>query len=337
MAKMRVAVVGLGVGRRHLQTYAAMPEVEIAAIADTDPGRLAECAAQWGARPYPDTGAMLASEQLDAVSICTPPASHRELTEACASAQVHVLCEKPMASDVPDCEAMAAACRRANVRLMVAQKKRFHPLVARLKGLTDGELGPIRWAVVKYALGRVPMDWFWAEGDGGGPLQENSIHAVDALRYLMGEVRTVMAVGGSLFNPERAPQPDVAAVSLQFENGAVAALGLGQASEWGFADEHFYFACDGGEARFSGRFDVPVHWWMALRRAPDKPIAEDVEPDDCFDREIGHFLDCVRTGAEPLVSGEDAARSVAVTVAIKQSIRTGLPVVLCPTGRAGLR
>ncbi|NLH98619.1 MAG: Gfo/Idh/MocA family oxidoreductase [Chthonomonadales bacterium] len=328
MGRLRVAVIGLGVGRRHLQSYAAMPDVEIAAVADTDAVRLADCATQWNARPYTDARRMLETERLDAVSICTPPASHCELTQAAAAAGVHVLCEKPMAPTVADCTAMAAACRDAGVRLMIAQKKRFHPLVARLKALTQAELGPIRWAVVKYALGRVPMDWFWAEEDGGGPLQENSIHAVDALRYLIGEVASVMAVGGNLFNPERAPQIDTASVSLRFQNGAIAAMGLGQASEWGFADEHFFFACTGGEARFSGRFDVPVNWWMALRSAPDQPEAEQVPPDDCFDREIAHFLECVRTGSEPLVTGEDAARSVAVTVAIKESIRTGEKVTL---------
>jgi predicted dehydrogenase len=342
MRKLRVGVVGLGVGKRHLQTYASLPDVEIAGIADTDPARLAEGAARWATRAYPDMGALLTAEKLDAVSVCTPPASHLELTAAAAQAGVHVLCEKPMAPTVAECEAMAAACRTAGVRLMIAQKKRFHPLLARMKALTSGDLGPIRWAVVKYALGRVPMDWFWAEGDGGGPLQENSIHAVDTLRFLMGDVCTVMAVGGSVFNPERAPQPDVAAVSLQFANGSIAALGLGQASEWGFADEHFFFACDGGEARFSGPFDVPARWWMARRAAPGAPESEEVDPDDCFDREIGHFLECVRTGAEPLVTGDDAARSVAVTVAIKESIRTGRPVDLTaqrqrPTPAAGPR
>ncbi len=328
MERLRIGVIGLGIGRRHLQTLARMDDVEIAGIADTDPVRLASCSGEFGVRPYATAEALLSAERLDAVSICTPPASHRSLTEDAARRGIHVLCEKPMAPTVSDCDAMAAACRSAGVRLMVAQKKRFHPLVARLKELSHGELGPIRWALVKYALGRVPMDWFWDERDGGGPIQENSVHAVDTLRYLIGEVRTVMAVGGTLFNADRAPQPDVAAVSLQFANGSIAALGLGQASEWAFADERFFFACDGGEARFWGRFDASTEWRMALRSAPDKIVNESIEADDCFDSEIGHFLACVRSGDEPLVTGEDARGSVAVTVAIKESIRTGQAIQL---------
>jgi len=326
MDHLRVGVIGLGVGKRHLQSYAAMDGVRIVAVADLDGSKAEEQARAYGAQAFTDGRSAIEECRLDAVSICTPPKSHRELTEAAAAYGVHVLCEKPMAPTLEDCDAMTAACAHAGVRLMVAQKKRFHPLVQRLRDLTQGELGAIRWAVVKYALGRVPMAWFWDETDGGGPIQENSIHAVDLLRHLMGEVATVFATGGNLFNPDHAGQVDTAAVSLQFRSGAIAALGLGQATEWTVADEHFFFAGDGGEARFSGRFDVPVNWWMALRGRGG--VEETVPPDDCFDREIGHFLSCVRTGAVPLVTGQDARNSVAVTVAIKESVRTGSPVKL---------
>lgn len=325
---LRVGVIGLGIGKRHLQSYAAMPGVTIAAVADLDPARRQAAQEQYGCAAYADGQTLLSEQSLDAVSICTPPASHRALTRLAAERRIHVLCEKPMAPNLADCDAMIESCHRANVVLMVAQKKRFHPLVQRLKRNTEGVLGPIRWAVVKYALGRVGMDWFWDELDGGGPIQENSVHAVDTLRYLMGEVETVMATGGNLFNPERSPQVDTAAVALRFRNGAVAALSLGQATEWPCADEHFFFACDGGEARFSGPFDSPVRWWMALRSNPAHPEVEEIPPDDCFDREIGHFLECVRNGSTPLVTGESARGSVAVTLAIKESIRTGRAVTL---------
>ncbi len=328
MNTVRIGVIGLGIGKRHLESYRNMPGVVIAAVADPDPARREECAERYAAAAWDNGEALLREAQVDAVSVCTPPSSHRSLTCLAASRGIHVLCEKPMAPTLADCDAMVAACREAGVLLMVAQKKRFHPFVQRLKHETEGRLGPIRWAVVKYALGRVPMQWFWDEADGGGPLQENSVHAVDTLRYLMGEVETVMAVGGNLFNPQHVPQVDTAAVSLRFQSGAVAALGLGQASEWAFADEHFFFACDGGEVHFSGRFDMPVHWWLAVRSPQAEPEVEELPGDDCFDREIAHFLQCVRTRTEPLVTGADARNSVAVTLAIKASIRSGQAVRL---------
>jgi predicted dehydrogenase len=328
MKLLRVGVIGLGIGRRHLKSYAVMPDVEIAAICDLVEEAARQQAEVYKAKVYTDAFTMLKEERLDAVSVCTPPKSHCELTQAAAAVGTHVLCEKPMAPSVADCEAMIAACHEANVRLMIAQKKRFHPLIRRMKELSDGALGAIRWAVCKYALGRVPKDWFWAEDDGGGPILENSVHTIDMLRFLMGEVKTVYAEGGNLFNPDRAPQIDVAAVTLRFENGAIAALGLGQAAEWGYANEHFFFACDNGEVRMHGRFDRPTHWWLARRDTPSNPQEEVVAEDDCFDPEIAHFLHCVRTGETPSVTGESAKGSVAVCLAIKESARSGKAVTL---------
>lgn len=328
MQPLRVGVIGLGIGKRHLTSYSSMPGVTIAAVADIAAELAASEAARYGATAYADAWQMLDRERLDVVSICAPPRLHADLTEAAARAGAHVLCEKPMAPATADCDRMIAACRAADVRLMIAQKMRFHPLVRRMKDAADGEFGPIRWAVAKYALGRVGLEWFWEEDDGGGPLLENSVHTVDMMRYLIGDVTTVMAVGGNLFNSNRAPQIDVAACSLQFAGGAVAALGIGQASEWAWADEHFFFACPNGEVRITGAFDRPTRWWSALRADPSSVREETVPEDDCFDREIGHFLECVRTGRGPLVTGEDARKSIATCLAVKQSIRTGLPVRL---------
>ena len=86
-----------------------------------------------------------------------------------------------MAGSVGDCERMIAAADRAGITLMIAQKKRFHPFYAYLKAQTQGEWGPIKWAQVRFALGRVEKDWFWKEGDGGGPLVENAVHVFDLL------------------------------------------------------------------------------------------------------------------------------------------------------------
>jgi predicted dehydrogenase len=105
-------------------------------------------------------------------------------------------------------------------------------------------------------------------------------------------------------------------------------LGLGQAAEWGYANESFFFACDGGEARISGGFDRPTHWWMASRSDPAQPQEETIPVDDCFDAEIAHFLHCVRAGETPYVTGEMARGSVEVCLAVKASARSGKPIHL---------
>ncbi|MBI2191644.1 MAG: Gfo/Idh/MocA family oxidoreductase [Planctomycetes bacterium] len=326
MNTLRVGVIGLGIGVQHLRCYQALPGVEIAAAGDQVESVVRQRADEFHARAYTDPLAMLEKERLDAVSLCTPPKSHRELTEAAARAGTHVLCEKPMAPSLADCDAMMDACRRAGVLLMIAQKKRFHPFVQRTRAAIESDFGPIRWAVAKYALGRVPKDWFWQENDGGGPLLENTIHTVDQLRYLMGEVSTVYAEGDNLFNPAYRPQIDVAAFTLRFANGSIAAVGAGQATEWAFANEFFFFACDGGEIRFSGPFDRPDRWWLGRRDQIHACEEESLPPFDAFRAEIEHFLHCVRTGEKPLIPGPDGRASVAVCLAVKESARARRPI-----------
>ena len=101
LAELRIGIIGLGIGRFHASCFSALPGVRIVAIADRGgrrlPGPLAEFAAHYGARPYSLGEEMIAEETLDAVSICSPPASHRALVERAAARGMQVLLEKPMA------------------------------------------------------------------------------------------------------------------------------------------------------------------------------------------------------------------------------------------------
>lgn len=322
---LRVGVVGLGIGRQHLQCLAARPDVVIAGICDVVEGAAREQAEVYGSRAYTDYEEMLAEAALDAVSLCTPPALHAPMTEAAAAAGVHVLCEKPMAGTVRDCQRMIAAAEAAGITLMIAQKKRFHPFYAHLKAQSEGEWGPVRWASIRFGLGRVEKDWFWAEGDGGGPLVENAVHVFDLLRWLMGEPARVAGFGGTLFLAHRAPQIDAAAVSIEFAAGGVASLALGYGSEWPVAREHTAFATPQVVVDADGPFDRPQSF-TACRREPPERLALDFPADadwGGFESEIDHFLTCVRTGTTPRASGPDCRESVRLALAAKEAIRSG--------------
>ncbi len=189
---VRIGVIGLGIGRTHLQHFRALDGVEIAAVADVDGELAAQLGARYGAKPYADGVAMMAAERLDAVSVCTPPRSHAPLVVAAARRGLHVLCEKPMAPTLADCDAMIEATQKAGVTLMLGFKKRYAPAYSFLKE-REPEWGPPRIALCRYQLGPVAKGWFWDEADGGGPLVENTAHCLDVLRYLFGDARTVYA------------------------------------------------------------------------------------------------------------------------------------------------
>jgi predicted dehydrogenase len=329
---LKVAVVGLGAGRMHLASLAKRHDVKIVAVCDIIKEVADKFAAAHRARAFTDMATMLQEARPEAISLCTPPSLHAAQTELAASRGVHVLCEKPMAGRVGDCERMIAAAERAGVTLMIAQKKRFHPFYAYLKAQTQKEWGPILWAQVRFALGRVEKDWFWKEGDGGGPLVENSVHVFDLMRYLMGDVEKVFAFGGTLFMNHRAPQIDAAAATLKFVSGGIAGLSVGYGSEWPMAREQMAFAtpkivvdCDGG-------FDRPNVFRGCYRDNPAKPLCLDF-PSTAdfagFDAEIDHFLACVREGREPIAPGRDGKEAVRLCLAVKESVRTGRVIEMC--------
>lgn len=325
---LRAAVLGLGIGRTHAGRLAKMDGVELAAVADINGELARQVAADCGAKAYAGAGELLEEEEaLDFVSICTTPATHLEFTRLAAGRGLHVLCEKPMAPTLDACDGMIRACRDAGVKLMIAHKKRFEPAYRLIKEKTGGEFGPIRWATVKYALGRVPKPWFWQEEDGGGPLQENAVHMMDMMRFLIGEVEHVYAEGGNMFNPEHPDQLDVAAITLRFRSGAIAAIGAGQASEWGFATENVTLSHDNAVVEVGGRFDSPFHLRYVLKDDPQNVVEEDFEGFDPFRAELAHFADCIRSDTDPLIPGEEGRSSVALCLAVKRSARTGEVVV----------
>jgi len=323
---LKTAVIGLGIGKRHAMVLSQMECVQLVAVADLKRDLATPLASQLGVRCYLDGMELLEKEKLDFVCVCTPPASHLTFTKGAAQRGFHVFCEKPMAPDLGDADGMIKACKDAGVKLMIGQKKRFQPAFSFVKEMTQKDFGPIRWAVVRYACGRVPLDWFWHEEDGGGPLHENSVHAFDMLRHLMGEVERVYAEGGNLFNPDRAPQLDVASVSLRFKSGAVAAVGCGQAYEWAFAGETSFLACDKAIAEVRGSFDNPEHLRYIIRAEPGRIVEVNYGEKDLFRAELAHFAECILNNKTPLVTGEEGRASIAVCLAVKQSIRTGKPV-----------
>jgi len=325
---LRVAVIGLGIGQVHLREYAQNPETRIVAVVDVLPERAEAARAQWGAPGFGSIRDMLASVEVDAASVCTPPAAHARQVEELAAAGVHVLLEKPMAPTLGDCQRIVEAAARAGIVCMVGQKKRFYPLYAWLKAKLDAEFGPPRWAAVKYALGRVDKPWFWAEEDGGGPILENAIHIWDLLRYLVGEVQTVYAEGGNLFRPDFAAQPDTAAVALRFRSGAFASVACGYGSEWGFADERVSIATPLAVCEVSGPFDRPNLLRYVERRDPQTPHELAFEGVDGFREEIAEFVAAIRAGRPPAVTPQDASRSIALALAVKRAIRERRPVEL---------
>ena len=327
---MKVAVIGLaGVGRAHVDRWDENPDAELVSVCDIVPQIADDFASQYGVKGYTSTEEMLDTEDLTAISICTPPKIHLALTRAAAERGIHVLCEKPMASTVADCQEMVDVCKSAGVVLQIGHKKRFIPPLLRLKELTEGEFGPIQYMVHRYPHpGMSNKDWFWAEDDGGGPILENAVHAADILGFLMGDVERVYAEGGTFFAPHRKPQIDCAMFTLRFKSGAIGVVNAGMVSMGEFNFEDFYAANENGVAEVTGGFDRVDTLHYSFRNDPETLHEENYLDFDSFRAEIEHFIECIQTGSEPRASGEAGMKAVAICRAVKQSAETGEPVAL---------
>lgn len=235
MKKLRVGVIGLGMGRNHVSGFKAHPQAEVVAISDTDEGRLKEIGDQHGvAGRYTSVDDMLKHERLDIVSVTTPNALHMPQTVAALKAGCHVLCEKPMAMNAKEARMMLDTARAAGKRIMINFSYRFTEQSWALKQQVDtGILGDIYFARTVWHRRRgMPGfgGWFGQKAlAGGGPLIDLGVHRLDLALWLMGYPKPVWVMGsaynhiasevarreGKKFDVE-----DLAAGMVKFANGA---------------------------------------------------------------------------------------------------------------------
>ena len=179
----------------------------VAALHDPDPSSLHRAATLFGAPAHADLAAFLATPGLGAVYVAAPNHAHRALVEAAAAAGLPVLCEKPMATTLPDAQAMVDACARAGVIYATAFDQRFHAAHRTLAAMVaEGRLGTITAIRIVYACW-LPADWAAGgqAGDnwridprraGGGALMDLAPHGLDLSSYLLDEPLTEVAAIG---------------------------------------------------------------------------------------------------------------------------------------------
>src|SRR5579885_1886337 len=228
--KLRFAIVGCGViGPLHAQALASLPDAELVAVADHTTERAQRLAAQYGARAYTDMDEMLASEQLDVVTICTPSGLHGEHACRAMRAGRHVIVEKPREIRQEAIDEMLRVQQEQGVKLAVISQHRFDPAVRQVRGLIDdGAFG-------RLVLGHAQIPWWRSQAyydsgdwrgtwrlDGGGILMNQSIHQIDLLQWMMGPVKSIAAYTDTLVH--RMETEDVAVAVLRFANGALGTI-----------------------------------------------------------------------------------------------------------------
>lgn len=196
---LRVGIIGCGkiAQVRHLPEYSANPDARVTALFDLNTPRAEALATQYGARAYPTYPALLDDPALDAVSVCTANDSHAQIACAALAAGKHVLCEKPMATTLPDCERMVALARQQGKVLMIGQNQRLAGAHVQAKALLDGGAigkpltfrtsfrhgGPETWSIDPGA-----GTWFFDRTRAVmGAMADLGVHKTDLIQYLLSQ------------------------------------------------------------------------------------------------------------------------------------------------------
>jgi predicted dehydrogenase len=348
MKKLRVGVIGLGMGRHHIAGYQTHPNAEVVAVADVDPARLAEIGDKFGiAGRYLSGEEMLHEEKLDLVSVGTPNKFHKSLTLAALEAGCHVLCEKPMAMNADEARQMLAAAQQAGKRIMINFSYRFTEQSMALKRQVDaGMLGEVYYARTIWHRRRgLPGfgGWFSQKAlAGGGPLIDLGVHRLDLALWLMGYPKPVWVMG-STYNPigsalakEKGVAFDVedlAAGFIKFDNGAtleveaswaanIAEKELMETRLYGTqgglvqrnVEETYKFEAELYLERDGAQFDMKLH-------PPAPPV-----PTPMY-----HFVDSVVSDTPHIATGEEGLLVMEILDALYQSAAEGQPVKI-PNG-----
>jgi myo-inositol 2-dehydrogenase/D-chiro-inositol 1-dehydrogenase len=316
------------------EAFRDSPLAELVGIWDDDRARGEAAAQRYGVRFWPDLDALLGACQ--AVGVTSETGRHRALIEAAARHGCHVLCEKPPATTLEDCDAIARAVAAAGIVFMQSFPKRFDPVNDELKRMVEaGELGRLVLARVRHGHfhGLEPEFargwWMDRTRSGGGALLDEGIHAADFVRWLFGEPESVTATISS--SALGLPLEDTAVAVFRFPDGLLAEVATGMA--FVAADVSVELFGTGGSALLAGvdlaSRDITAGPFLRTYRAGGErrwsvsPIVPRFKAGGFHHQNPLHFLEALHRGAPPPITLEDGRRALAMILAAYRAAETG--------------
>jgi predicted dehydrogenase len=331
MKKYGFGLIGCGrIARNHLKAITSLPEAQLAAVCDIDPGRLTEAADQYGSHAYSDYREMLQDPAVQLVNICTPSGLHAKIAVDAMNAGKHVLVEKPMAMSLKEASAMIATAEKNGVKLGVVHQNRFNKAIVKLRQALDaGQFGrlthaaiTIRWNRDKHYYDQASWRGTWAQD--GGCLMNQSIHNIDLLQWMMGPVESVFAYTAT--NARAIEGEDAAVALLKFRSGAFATLEASTTIYPRNLEETLHIFGTEGTAGIGGIAVNKIEAWRFEGVDETAVLAEqDKEPPSVYG--FGHygiiqdFVESVNEGRPPAVSGEEGRKAVEIILAIYHSVK----------------
>ncbi|HGE71686.1 TPA: Gfo/Idh/MocA family oxidoreductase [Candidatus Poribacteria bacterium] len=330
---VRWGVIGAGgVANRR-----GMPAINIAegnklhALMVRDIERAKKLAIEHGAKAYYNSiEDLLSDDQIDAVHIATPVYLHCEHVILSAEHGKHILCEKPMAMNVNECQSMIDACKSNGVMLQVCFLLRFHSCFQEIKKLIDdGMLGEIVEARVALLKSYNIEEGVWRrdpEKSGGGVLMDMGAHAIDLISYLLGDVSEVCMFSSSKF--KKWEVEDTATVMLKMKNCANAIADMSYAVPFSESTLEIY-GTEGTIIAYSGKgyqeYKLKIYT-KDIEKEESKPS------ENLYKNLFEHYSRCLNDEEEPLASGTSGLINIEIINSAYESAKVGKNIKIANYG-----
>ncbi|MDF2907643.1 MAG: oxidoreductase [Herbinix sp.] len=328
---IRVAIIGTGnISAAHISAYQAFPDrCKIVALCDIYPEKAREKKEKYNldADVVDDHEKLLDREDIDLVSICTPPFCHAQIAINFLKAGKNVIVEKPMAASLEECDQMIAASKESGKTFAVIAQNRFKDPVMRLKSVLDsGLIGRVLHAQVDsfWWRGHCYYDLWWRglwEKEGGGCTLNHAVHHIDMLGWMLGKPERVQALLSNAAH-DNAEVEDISIAALQYPKGAVAQV----TSSVIHHGEEQQVIFQGEKARISAPWKVYAstsldNGFPIENTELEKELSElyDSFPEllhTGHEGEIDNVLTAIETGVEPLITGESGRLTIELITAI---------------------
>jgi predicted dehydrogenase len=340
-APIRIGLVGCGaISTQHLEAIAASDGLKLAGVVSRSTDRARAVGEQWSVAWFTELDDLLTQSGPDAVTICTPSGLHPGQALVALKAGCHVVVEKPIALSVADADAVVREGRERGLVVATISQRRFEPAVRRLRDAVEaGALGRIS-LVIAEGLYHRPQSyydsaaWRGTKNLDGGVLMNQAIHMIDLVRWIGGPV--VSVTGHITTLGHRIEAEDTASVSLRFSDGALGEIVATTCATPEFPTELRVYG-DRGHVRIVG--ESATEWDVPGMAAPPRDSDEPVPPGAGATRTWGtnavgyvrqyrDFVEAVRDGRPPVVTGQDGRDAVEIITAAYESDRLGRATVL---------
>ena len=334
---LRVGLIGLGrLGRVYAQDLGRrIPETRLVAVADVDPGAVAEVTRELSVpRGTTDPLVLLDDKNVDAVVIASPTKTHKDLVQAAAERGKTTFCEKPPALSLPETHAMKEAVEGSGIFFQMGFMRRFDPGYAAAKRqIAEGLVGtPVLFKSTSRDPHRTTLEYADPKSSGGMIL-DMGIHDFDLARWFMGEVTSVYAIGGTLAYPELETVGDLdnAVVTLRFADGRLGVVDLSRNGVYGYDISTELLGTE-GTVRVGYLRETPV---LLMKK---NAIAHDTVPhfmqrfEKAYTLQLRDFAQNVLLGRKAPITIDDGIGALRIAIAAQRSYDSGQPVEVASIG-----